>query len=116
MRKLFFLLVAVACLGLVGCASKPASIDEARVRYGALPENYQELVINYFDKLLIEPGSGMYSFGSLPGREVQMGQDGWLITFFINAKNRMGGYTGNQLAMCKIINGQVVQCVSSGRR
>ena len=68
---------------------------------GELPENYQQQIKNHFQHVLIDPMSAMYEFnGSEPyayyfSRHVDSQKlDGIGAFVLVNAKNRMGGYTG----------------------
>lgn len=100
------LCVALSTAFLSGCAPKPPSqVEISTANYGALPENYQDLVKDHFNATLKDPESARYTFmptykgysqdGSLSdtGGGVKYG---YVIPVLVNAKNSYGGYTGNQ--------------------
>lgn len=107
MRKFILVLLAVACFGLVGCgvrAGNDISALEAQTKYGELPGNYQQLVMEKIATRLIDPMSAQYEF-YVP----QPKESGWYGLVGVNAKNRFGGYAGRQLWEYRIENGQVVE-------
>jgi hypothetical protein len=103
MQKLFLLLILL--IGLAGCAIGGNIVprEEVEAKYGPLPENYQQLVMAYAGTQLIDPDSARYQFFQPAPRSV-----GWVGQVYVNARNRFGGYTGNQLFVWKIIHGQAV--------
>lgn len=107
MRKIIFVLLAVVCLGMFGCgvrAGNDISALEAQNKYGELPENYQQLVIQNIGTRLIDPMSAQYTF-----YQPQPKENGWYGLVAVNAKNRFGGYAGQQVWEYRIENGQVVE-------
>ncbi len=107
------LMLLFALLLLLGCGIKqptPAELDNAY--YGPEPENYQEIIKNYMRLVLIDPVSALYEFPNSP-RKVWVNRHGqieygWGLVCLINAKNRMGGYTGFQSHQFVICNGTVI--------
>jgi hypothetical protein len=106
MKKVCLLVFSCLAIMLAGCAAPSRPLTAEEVRYlstgpGPLPNNYQEIVVAYMEEVLIDPDSARYSGWKGPnhgtaqdlfGRNVI----GWLVCADINAKNRMGGYTGRQ--------------------
>jgi len=99
------LLVILLCLGLCGCATMPTQKQIDNLDYGAYPTiDYKQAIKNCIGDRLYDPYSAVYEFEAPPQR-------GWYkeppllggrlyagyITYVnINAKNRMGGYTGRK--------------------
>jgi hypothetical protein len=91
------LLVAVFLLGLLGCATPDPSIE-----VGTPPADYEQRVKSYFENVLIDPDSAHYKIGTpyrayldaplIRGGGIEW--NGWAVDVLINAKNRMGGYSG----------------------
>lgn len=106
---------------LTGCATsfqKPT----AGTGYGAYPSNYQELIKGYMETSLIDPESARYRFGT-PRRAYanqgllyggKVAWTGYAIPFFVNAKNRLGGYTGGSEYVALIRDGTVFKCQEAG--
>lgn len=106
----FFAIITASVL-ISSCASKPTQEELANADYGIYPENYQEIIVNYFSMRLKDPSSAQYSF--LKGPEKQWygfgNVYGYGACFTINAKNSYGGYTGQQLHFVMIRDGRVVK-------
>jgi hypothetical protein len=62
------------------------------------PFIYENIVKAYWERVLVDPASAIYRFGSpVKGYSTRLGPQtvyGWLIPFEVNAKNQFGGYTG----------------------
>ena len=118
MKKVYSFVVLLCLFGFIGCAAPSRPLTDEELRYlgtgpGPLPDNYQEIVTAYMDGVLIDPESARYSGWKGPvrgtardlyGRHVI----GWQVCADVNAKNRMGGYTGRQLHFFLIHGGKVV--------
>jgi hypothetical protein len=77
-------------------APMPTKEQALSADYGPYPDNYEQIVKDYFSKFLFDPYSAVYTFGT-----IERGYDrsnklefGWIVCGTINAKNRMGGYVG----------------------
>ncbi len=107
MWKTILILLAIAFLGLAGCAGMGSTVtpQETAAKYGPLPENWQALVVNCIERSLIDPESATYSW-HVP----QSKSNGWYGGVFVNAKNRFGGYTGKKPFEWLIENGEVTVC------
>ena len=110
------LLVSVVLLfSLLGCAGVPSPTPEqlASADYGHYPANYQEIATQYISNLLIDPNSAMLSGWIGPSKTwsyTDRGESffGYGVCMFVNAKNRMGGYTGRQLFFVLIKDDRVL--------
>ena len=102
--KLFLrLTVSISCLAsLIGCATGPTPEQLSSADYGPPPpENYREMIKSEFDLKLIDGASARYKFydpdqgytsdAPMYGTKLTFG---WHVCGIVNAKNRMGGYTG----------------------
>lgn len=113
MRKI---LLVFFCFCLIGCATIPPPTPEqiSNADYGNYPYNYQEVIKDFMDDLLIDPGSAVYSNWRGPskgwvGNGFQGYVFGYRVCVFVNAKNRMGGYVGKRLYHFVINKGRVIQ-------
>ncbi|MBD1229394.1 hypothetical protein [Xenorhabdus griffiniae] len=108
---LFFWGVVFSSISLVGCSmntavkqSEPSlisTIDFSRADYGVRPSNYERVVKDYFETVLVDPESAKFSGWTEPKQEVMIKDHlpvfGYSLCVNINAKNSYGGYTGNHL-------------------
>jgi hypothetical protein len=119
--RFFQCLAMVAMVALTGCAgfeAPPADFD-----YGSPPRLdvvRPEIERRTTDRL-IDPESARFRFNSgvsrgylnnglMHGGRIIL--SGWILTFEVNAKNRMGGYTGFQPYFCIVRNNAVQGCMS----
>lgn len=87
-----------------GCATALTPAQVSSLDYGLAPDNYEATIKSYFEKVLVDPYSAHYNFMSpyqtyireapLMGGAVHAG---YLVRVGVNAKNQMGGYTGEQM-------------------
>lgn len=98
MKKLVLTICLLAGMVLVqGCMITQEQANSAD--YGPYPANYKELIQEYFAQTLIDPESVRYSWQDAPYRAmVGISSDGfgWYVHVGVNAKNRLGGYIGEQ--------------------
>lgn len=109
-----------AIMVLQGCSTVSVADPKitASADYGEYPANYKEIVKQYFDATLIDPESARFQFGPEPTKAytrnaivphgAQPVDFGYIVYVSVNAKNRMGGYTGAQLYRLLIRNGRVI--------
>lgn len=97
----FLLFIAVA-----GCATigpPPTAEELATADFGPAPEDYETQINAHFAEVLFDPFSARYEFGK--PQKAWWGNTGgmiyprnihyaWRVDVRVNAKNRMGGYTG----------------------
>jgi uncharacterized protein YceK len=102
MKKI--LMVLLACMILSGCATMPTREQLANIDYGTpLTIDYEQAIKQYCNKVLFDPYSAVYEFSSPQQYWIQMPPilggkllSGYMVFVDINAKNRMGGYTGTK--------------------
>lgn len=82
---------------LMSCAStkKLTAQELATGDFGPYPANYQEMIQDYFSTKLYDPYSAVYYFWE-PKKHKDGHGYGWKVEMEVNAKNRMGGYTGRE--------------------
>lgn len=108
-------ILGALCLALAGCAVGPTADQIATADYGPPPgPDHQQLIKDWFAERLIDPTSPLYTFrrpvqayirkSPLYGTELTFG---WAVCGTVNAKNRMGGYTGRELFFTLIRNDQI---------
>jgi len=95
-----------------GCATTPTPEQLAHADWGSYPEDYQEIVKAYYSQSLYDPYSAHYRWikGPYRGYFSLFGkfEFGYIVHVALNAKNRMGGYVGEQKEVLLIKNGKVV--------
>ena len=111
---LIFALTASAALALQAIAETQG--DTAS--YGSYPANYKEIVMQWLNKLLIEPESARIEWNGEPNL-ADLGKNGehlygYLVNFTVDARNRFGGYTGKQKHAVLIRNGEVIKGLGFG--
>jgi hypothetical protein len=100
-----FLLGLSFTLLVSGCASSNITPQQlAAADCGPYPDNYQQIISDFYQQRLKDPESARYRF-STPVKGATLkpllqggGVDtyGWAVDVWINAKNSYGGYTGEQ--------------------
>lgn len=112
--KIFLLCASLLSVLLAGCVHRPTPEQMASADYGSYPDNYKELIQQHFSKRLFDPYSAQYSdwrgpssgYWSKPfGGETLFG---YRACVEVNAKNRMGGYTGSKQYFFMIRNGSII--------
>jgi hypothetical protein len=98
-------------LSLCSCAGRPTYEQLRDADYGAYPDNYQEIIENYYSNALFDPYSAVYEF-STP-RKLGHGDGfkqyfGYAICGTVNAKNRLGGYVGKKLFFFMINDNKII--------
>lgn len=120
--KAIRIMVVLSLMGLFsGCATMARLTPEqlASADYGDYPHDYQQLVKDYFETILFDPYSAKYKFtepikgytrkAPILGGDVD--RFGYVVTVWVNAKNRFGGYVGAKQHRFLIRNGQVLEIV-----
>src|ERR1041384_4775772 len=108
--------LALGMIFLFNLNDQTPSPDTAR--YGPYPTNYQELIMQWLNKQLIDPDSARIEWNGEP-KPADLGKNGehlygYLVNLTVNARNRFGGYTGNQKHAVLIRNGEVIKGVGFG--
>ena len=105
MRAIYGLVIVVLMSFLLpACTHEVTLRDIESADYGQFPQNYKEVIQDHMYTKLFDPYSAVYRFIAGPAKgyaHVRGGinppEFGYLVAVGINAKNRMGGYTGEQL-------------------
>jgi len=102
MKKIGVLLLL--CVVLSGCATMPSREKIANLDYGAtISIDYEQAIKQHCGNVLFDPYSAVYEFH--PPQQYWLQQPpllggkliaGYMVFVDINAKNRMGGYTGTK--------------------
>jgi hypothetical protein len=88
--------------------------------HGPYPTNYQEIITNWLQTVLVDAPSAKIEWGSAPKPgsmpEKKNGPPlfGYLVQFKLNSRNRFGAYTGMQKKTVLIHDGQVVKATGFG--
>lgn len=95
-------LILIICVLLItsGCAtgSLPTSEQLMKEHFIECPSDYQQQISNYLGRNLLDPYSAMYRY-SIPEKFVYDGNFGYRVLGSVNAKNRFGGYVGQETHM-----------------
>ena len=100
----------LACL-IVGCVSFPSNPPSKGECGSPLPTNYEEIVEKSLKDLLIDPESARFEFEvvRIGWKAVKSKPVGcYIIKVWVNAKNRMGGYSGKQPYWFAIRDGAII--------
>ena len=96
-------LVVIIIMSLSGCASsggQPTAEQLAINIFAECPSDYQQMIKQRLSASLIDPSmdpSNVMLRFSRPEKYVNSGQYGHVVSVGVNAKNRFGGYIGEQL-------------------
>jgi hypothetical protein len=88
--------------------------------HGPAPTNYQEIVTNWLQTVLIDAPSAQIEWisgpkpGSMPEKKGGNPLFGYLVEFRLNSRNRFGAYTGMQRKTVLIHDGQVIKAKGFG--
>lgn len=112
---LFMVILFTGCSASAQKVILPTSEQIESADYGEYPTNYEELVKKHITNLLIDPTSPIFSDWKEPKKgwyQERYGQKklyyGYKVCFFVNSKNRMGGYAGKSQYLVIINNNQIV--------
>ncbi len=117
--------ILIAILGIIflaACNTTTSSVTGVIERpninlVGPFPENYKQIVADYVKKRYFDPTSIIQAeinqpearqfpdWMKLSGDQ----RDGWRVCWKANAKNRFGGYTGQNYHGITINNGKIVE-------
>lgn len=115
----WFLTLCTICL-ISSCAFDkalrgPSLEEQAKADHGEIPPDYKELVKEHFYQNLFDPYSAKYEFCEpykawasyyRPQPHVLYG---WAVCGTVNAKNRLGGYTGRKLFWSFFHKGKLIE-------
>jgi len=115
MKIRFFVILIIIFIILSSCAMIPLVPTEEQISkadFGFYPENYKEIVKNYYSNSLFDPYSAHYIWLKPPTRGYISIHNqlhfGYLVHIELNAKNRMGGYVGSKAIAVLIKNNYVI--------
>ena len=105
MRTIYgFVIIVLMSFLLSACMHEVKPQDIASADYGKVPPNYKEAIEGHMQGILFDPFSAMYRYFGEPVRSyahvhggINPPEFGHLVQVGINAKNRMGAYTGEKL-------------------
>ena len=131
------MIISAACLlaatSLTGCGVteayeasklKPAQMSFDTIRnadYGSKPPaNYQDIVKAAISRTLLDPTSPLFTFNGEPEKGFIMESErlgtyesfGWRVCGSVNAKNKFGGYVGDNLFIVIMRGSDVMQIVT----
>lgn len=128
MKPLLIAMLSV-CLstscGIYGSLKSESAPDQTQLllaNYGPPPAEYREKIQRYFHSNLVNPVGVILEYGepirgwmnlarepnaAFPGAHGTRVAYGYIVCGFINAQNRMGGYTGRQLYFSFFERGEV---------
>ena len=112
-------LICALALGMTFVGSLNAQTPSAdTARYGPYPTNYQEIIMQWLNKQLIDPDSARIEWNGEPKpSDMNKGSEalsGYLVNFTVNARNRFGSYTGKQKHSVLIRNREVIKSMGFG--
>lgn len=102
--KIAIIIAALTCAGCFSIPKTPPPVEQC----GSLPENYKSAITTHLSGVLIDPYSAHEEFqepiaGWGPHKEAC-----WIVKVWVNAHNRLGGYTGRQPFWYYIKDGKIV--------
>ncbi len=117
--KLTGLFMSLIALTLAACHSMPTQAEIASADYGSYPENYEEIVKNYYENVAKDPESLKFRSITKPqqrglGNRIDGMTYGYFVCAEVNGKNSFGGYTGFSRDGLLIRNGSVVTFAPKG--
>lgn len=111
-------LAFTAMMTLAGCAVAPRTVPPeiaAKANYGTFDEKAARAKIkDHLNRTLIDPYSAMTSFEYKPAKHWATDDSGkyhfgWIVRYEVNAKNRMGGYTGAKTNLAFFENNELIE-------
>lgn len=113
MRKNYSLIVLFTFILLLSGCAKPTPAEMSRWDYGPYPADHEQTVKDAMITYLIDPYSAQYHFQGAPTKAYKMKpfsnpEYGWGGKVVINAKNKLGGYTGAKVFFYIIRNNNLV--------
>lgn len=98
-----------AALSLAGCAGFGQVSTSGLESVGPYPDNWESLVRDYIKTRFVDPYTIKDAMAAPPYRNRKAFYDTWTVCLRMNAKNRMGGYTGLQYYSLGIKKGSIDQ-------
>lgn len=88
--------------------------------HGKYPANYQEIINNWLQTVLVDGASAQVEWvsgpkpGTMPEKKNGNALFGYLVEFKLNSRNRFGAYTGMQKKTVLIHDGEVIKARGFG--
>ncbi|HVF71746.1 MAG TPA: hypothetical protein VM940_09060 [Chthoniobacterales bacterium] len=114
MKRLAMLLCVISAFSLLA-QTGTLEVGADPKLHGAAPTNYQEIITNWLQTVLVDPASAQIEWisgpkpGTMPEKKGGDPLFGYLVEFKLNSRNRFGAYTGMQKKTVLIHGGQVVK-------
>lgn len=106
---------------LCGCGLFLPKPTPEQLSAGPYPTNYRQMILDHLSRSMYDPDS-LRNFSIfkephivkatflVPRAGMNQGEKAWKVSYYCNAKNRFGGYTGNRLYSCLIRHNRLVYC------
>ena len=110
-----FLLPSCSGLNYETPSYQPTDEEKENADYGEFPNDYKKLVQDYMQTRLIDPYSAHYRYTLEPQKYVLEAATKeetifcYYVYVYINAKNKMGGYTGEKSYFFFIKNNRIIK-------
>ncbi len=113
MNSLRVVFLFVSLVFSVASASAPSVTEQRNADYGPYPDDYQQIIKNFYGGIMKDPYSIRYENITEPRKGWVSGafsstKYGYLVCVTLNAKNSYGAYTGAQTDGLIIYNGVIV--------
>jgi hypothetical protein len=88
--------------------------------HGEFPKNYQEIITNWLQTVLVDAPSAQIEWvsgpkpGTMPEKKNGNALFGYLVEFNLNSRNRFGAFTGKQRKTVLIHDGQIIKATGFG--
>jgi hypothetical protein len=120
--KTVALLIMLGFCAVGGLSAQTGNLDVGAdpKLHGPYPTNYQEVINNWLQTVLIDAPSAQIEWisgpkpGTMPEKKGGNPLFGYLVEFRLNSRNRFGAYTGMQRKTVLIHDGQVVKAKGFG--
>jgi hypothetical protein len=121
MKKVALLIVLGFCTaGRVLAQTGVMEIPADPKLHGEYPKNYQEIITNWLQTVLVDGPSAQIEWvsgpkpGTMPEKKNGNALFGYLVEFKLNSRNRFGAYTGMQKKTVLIHDGQIIKAKGFG--
>ena len=117
---LLVILLALGAAGALPAQTGALEVGADPKLHGPYPANYQEIVTNWLQTVLVDGPSAQIEWlsgpkpGTMPEKKNGNALFGYLVEFKLNSRNRFGAYTGMQKKTVLIRDGQIVKTMGFG--
>lgn len=115
-------LTVILANALVACSTTQEEKTYTDADYGLSPDDdrWKSVIESYYSSILLDPDSAKFEFFKPPVRgyfqntrgifaPAQEKRLGWVACLTVNARNRMGGYTGRKYFMVRMLGNFVME-------